>query len=472
MKKRIMLPALTLLLIFLFMAGCKEEAALKPECVMQIDDVGLREGVFLRRYKMTGDYGSHKEFTPEILKAFIKKIQERDYLFIQDAFDRGMNNESTVREKLEEYNIGLLASNHPCFFENMVIPNEELQEFYKKKTVKYDVDVALANSYSMADSIYKFLKAGNKMEKPKRDDDRISFPKFMQFKDVTYGVELHPEVYPQLINMKPGQISRPIFTMPNWAVVVLKKKSKNRALKSFEQEKDQLVVQNHAMFKYYRNKQLLKDLKKKYDTAVSTQYYQPMVSAYGAFKEYYRIDPEKIENSDLPNIFIKIHDKEISLERFISLFNAAFSTFRLPEITENDLGSFADNYINQYVLYLDALEKGADDDVLVKDKIINKEHRTLFSKYLKEEMAQKVSFSDADARQYHNNNRDKYEAEYKSLEQRVKFDLRDKLLHEKIDKTADRLRKKYGVRYNEPLLRKISAQLTKERKEQGSNISK
>ncbi len=465
MKKQIMLYALILLLISLLVESCSEEESLKVECVMQINDVGLREGVFERRYKMTSDYGSHENLNPEILKSFIKTVMEPNYLLIRHAYDLGMNKENDVQQKVEDYSIGLIALNHPSQFENMVIPNEELLEFYEKKKVKYDIDIVLANSFSMADTVYKYLKAGNKMEPPtNRAEESMSFPKFLEYKDITYGEILHLDLFPHLLKMKTGQISEPIFTAPIWAIITLNKKSKNNDLKPLEEIKEQLVFENQAVFKNKRNKQLLAELKEKYQVGVRKEYYQDMISAYTLLETYNKIDPEKIEQSDLTNAFLTIWDKEISLSRFIALFNLAFYSNKLPFLTEKDLSHFADNYINQYVLYLDALEKGADNDVLVKDKLVNKEYRTLYTKYLKEEIVQKVTVTDADAKQYYDNNRDKWTVEYKVIEKRVKFELRDKRQHEKKDAVGNKLRKKYNVRYNEALLKKMADRLTEEKK--------
>ena len=106
-KTRIVLAILVVLQLVWLMVGCSVEQKMAPESVMQIEDGGLREGVFVRRYMMTGDYGSHKKFTPEILKNFIKKEYEPDYLMIMDAYNRGMDKEDDVMLGLEEFRIAM-----------------------------------------------------------------------------------------------------------------------------------------------------------------------------------------------------------------------------------------------------------------------------------------------------------------------------------------------------------------------------
>ena len=66
-KKRIVLTIFSVVPLLWLLNGCSGEQKIDPECVMQIKDVGLREGVFVRRYKMTGDYGRPKSFNSEIL---------------------------------------------------------------------------------------------------------------------------------------------------------------------------------------------------------------------------------------------------------------------------------------------------------------------------------------------------------------------------------------------------------------------
>jgi len=460
----------TLLLFILLVIGCAKQENMNNECIMQINNVGLRQGVFVRRYKLTSDFGSHEIFSPEILKKFIQEILEPDYLLIQDAYERKFHEESATKQKIEEYRINLLAGSHPFKYETMTILKQELRDFYQKKSVKYDVDLVLTNSYNMADSIYKSIVAGNEIELPKKEELGSSFPQYLQYKDVTYGERLHPEIFTKLIDMKQGEINEPVFTAPIWTIVRLNKKRETKELPSFENMEKELLTQAQAIFKYEGQKRLITELKEKYKLSIRTEFYQPLISVYVLEENHGWIDKNKLSQSDLTATFLQIKDDAIPLSEFIYSFNQANQNLRFSKLTEQDISHFADVYIAQYLLYLDALEKGVDQDKLIQDQLVNKEHRLLLSQYLKEEIAQKVVITDADAKKYYEDNRDRWKAKYEDVASNVKGDLKNKRLLEKKNELVNQLKKKYKVRYNEALLKAVAEGLSNEKKLKNKEI--
>jgi hypothetical protein len=472
MEKQISKTVLKLFLFIVLMVGCAKQEPMNNEYVMQIKNVGLRQGVFVRRYKLTRDYGNNQVFTPEILKKFIDEILVPDYLFIQHAYDLGFRKERKTQQNINDYRVNLLASSHPIIFEEMTILKEQLRDFYGKKSIKYDIDLVQTNSYSMADSIYKSMLAGNEINLPKKDVADFNFPQYLHYKDVTYGERLHPDIFSTLIKMKQSEISEPIYTAPIWTIIKLNNKSENKGLKSFEAMEKELLRQGQAIFKYEKQKQLVNELREKYQPSVRTEFYQPLISAYKLIDNHGWIDKNKFNKTDLKVTFLQINDDEISLSHFISSFNQAHQFSLSLLLTEKDLGYFVDDYVAQYLLYLDALEKGVDQNPLIKDQLENKEHRILLTKYLKEEIAHKVVISDDDARKHYENNREKWRAKYEDVASSVKNDLKNKRLLEKKNNLKNKLKKKYQVRYNESLLREIAEQLTNEKKLKNKEVIK
>jgi hypothetical protein len=264
--------------------------------------------------------------------------------------------------------------------------------------------------------------------------------------------------------MKPGQISKPVYTPPFWSIIILSKMSKNNDLQPLDLIKEQFAKKNLTLFKQIQMSRLLKELRKKHQVEIRAEYFQPIISAYTTFNQKKFIDQEKFSESELEDDILKIGNKGFSLKRYIFAFNMAHQLSSLASLKEEDLSNFADNLATQYLLYLDAMEKDVDKNVLIKDKLVNKEYRLLLSKYLKEEIAQKVLISDADARKHYNNNRDKWTADYEKVEKSVKFDLKNSKLHERKNRITSKLRKKYSIRYNESLLNEIAQILTDEKR--------
>jgi hypothetical protein len=469
MKKRIVLALLNFIIIVVLAVSCEKEINLDPENVLQVNNVGLREGVFVRRYKLTNDYGKHKEFTPEILKSFIKEKLEPDYLFLADAYDLGLEKDNILQTKIHDFRVNLIAGNHPVFFENLEIPKDTLQKFYEEKEELYTIDLVLANSYSMADSMYKYLLSGKNIV-PSTQDMGLRFPQFYQH-NLTYGEILHPILSQNLIHMKIGEVCTPVFTNPTWSVMRLNKKTQNKNLGSYDKMLTDLVQQMQVILKYKDLTKLIDELKVKYPITINGKFFPLMISAYKFRNDQGWIDMNEISESDLNGIFLKIANDEIPLYNFIISFNSSMQLAGLPQLKKEDLDQFVENYCTQDLLYLDGLKKGADQNALVKDKLINKEHRFLLTKYLNEEIGKKAIVTDDAAINYYNDNRDKWKADYETIEKTVKQALRKKLIQDRRQELINKSLKKYKVIFNEELLKRLADQFTEEKKEKSAKIT-
>jgi len=462
MKKLPIKISSILFFMILLLASCTKYKKMDDNYVLLIKDVGLRKGVFIRRYQLTGEYGRQDRFTAEILKKYIKEILEPNYLFIQHAHDLGMHQEPGTARKIKEYRMNLLADSHPIKFEQLTILKDELRDFYEKKSVRYDIDVIQTNSATSADSLYKLLLEGHEIERPK-EMSATTFPQYFQYKNVTYGELLHPEIFAIIQTLNEGDVSRPAYIASIWTIIRLNKKVKNKDLESFDQMENRLLQQSQAVFKYEQQKQLLNELKKKYPASVKTQFYSSMLDAYRLVDQRRVIDKSKIDKDELEATFLKIKDDKIALSDFISSFNQANQFFQIPHLTEKDLSHFVDEYIAHHLLYLDAFEKQVEHDPLIKDKLENKEHRILLNQYLNEEIARKVVITDDDARKYYQQTRGKWEADYEKIASNVKNELKNKRLVDKKNELVNKLQNKYPIRYNEALLMQIAEELTNEK---------
>ncbi|MBN1996787.1 hypothetical protein JW935_04485 [candidate division KSB1 bacterium] len=446
-----------ILIFLLILIACAKLNRFDDDCVMQIKNVGLRQGVFMRRFQLSGEYGKEKTFTSTSLKKYIQEILEPNYLLIQHAYDLGKHQQGSIQQKIQEYRIGLLADNHPIINQPLNISKERLADFYEKKSILYDIDAVQANSYNSARDIYKSILQNKEFKRPEGilPED---FPHFLQFRDVSWGEQLHPELFCVLDRMEVGQVSEPIYTSSVWTIIKLNKKSKNQQLAPFD-EKD-LLPQMQAISKFEQQKTLVFTLKEKYPAVIRTEYYQPMIEAYTWRDNRGWIDKAKFDDSDLNVIFIRIQDLQVTCLNFFSMFNQAKQFFKIPEIDLQDLEHFTDDTISRYVLYLDAAEKGIDRDPFLKDQLINKEHRLLLTEYLDEEISKKITISDAEALKYYQENSNKWTVEYEKVAAIIKNTLKKKAMEERRSGLIKKLQQKYRFRYNEPLLQKVAEQLS------------
>lgn len=447
-------------LLTLLIASCVTDKNKNDEYVLQIKNIGLRQGVFIRRYQLTGDYGSRVTFTPTMLKNYIQKILEPNYLLVQHAYDLGLNRDDEIKRKFKDYKIHLLANSHPIIFQDVTLLKKDVRDFYSKKLIKYDVDVVQTNSFHSADSLYQFMQTGGTIQVPQESFEN-HFINLLHYDGLLYGEKLHPELYPLLEKMQEGEIFKPVYAASIWTILKLNKKRENNALKPFEEMEKELLTQLQAIYKYNQQKQYVLDLEKKYDTSVHSDLYKALIDAYTYTNYHGWVDKTKLDKSVLKNTFIETNKDKITVTDFLFNFNQSISMYKL---TENDLAHYIEDYIAQFVLYLDALEKGVTQDEMIQDKLENKEHQLLLSKYLEQEIVKKIAISEDEAKAYYNNNRQRWKTEYSDVSTIVKSDLKGEKITERKNGIIDKLKKKYKVIYNEPILQLCADQLTNSKK--------
>ena len=171
-------------LILISTIGC-EEQKIEEGNVVQIEDLGIRKGVFERRFIMTSTYTDNNEFTPKLLISEIDKLLLPNYLLINDAYKLGLNKDQVFVNKALMYKLNLIAANHPIYTENFSLSKEEMIEFYNKKEFAFDFEIVKNISYSRVDSIYKYLKEGNEIEFNDDDKKMQSFPSKFKFTNST-----------------------------------------------------------------------------------------------------------------------------------------------------------------------------------------------------------------------------------------------------------------------------------------------
>jgi hypothetical protein len=444
----------------LALAGCSNDVKnIDAENIMQINDVGLREGVFIRRFKITSEFSKHQIFSPEILKKFIQEKLEPDYLFMAHARELGYQNEPVFKQNFKDYRVNLIAGANPVYYPNQNISENALQELYKKKSISYNVNVIMASSYSMADSVYKILQSGKKIKDP-NEIESAAFPKVINLRNLSFGEGIHPELMPRLPELKEGEFTKPVFTSPIWSILQLNGKRKRTGLPPYEKVEGALRKQSQMLISFKNKKSLLGELRKKYKPFVRDSFFPILIAAFIHHDSQGYIDGRKINTSDLKETFIKINNDDISLADYIFSFNKGIQFMQFDKLTNEDLRMLVGDYIDQNLLYFDAIEKGIDQNAMIKDKLTNKENRSLLTKYLKEQIGNKIVIDESDVRRFYEDNREDFIGEYEDVEVNVKSKLRSRLLNQRKEELVNMLRDRYTVLFNDTLLNSVASQLT------------
>jgi hypothetical protein len=461
MKKFIVLT-FAVSLHLLAIISCSTRETISSDNVLQIKNTGLRQGVFIRRFQLTGDYGNNTTFSADMLKNYISRVLEPNYLLIQHAYDLGMNENDDIARKVKNYRVNLLADNHPVKYQEMTILKKDLRDLYEKKSTLYKADVIQTASYREADSLRTLLLNGESLDSPKEYMEGV-FPRFFFNQTLVYGEGLHPELLSALLQMREGDISQPVYAASIWTIIKVNKLEKNSNLPPFEQAEQSLLAQAQSLFKYEQQKQLVEDLKISYTTSSRSDMFKPLIAAFSKDRSGF-IDAEKLDDALLNETILTIGKEEMSTADFVVAFNQSSQFRKLPQLSIQDLEQFVHDYTAQFCLYLDAVEKGVEQDELIQDKLQNKEHRLLLSAYLNEKIMKKLDLSDKEIRAHYDANPDKWRGSYDSVMLNVKGDLRKIKLEERKSEIVTKLKKKYNVMYNDALLHNIAAEFTRIKK--------
>jgi hypothetical protein len=445
------------------------DGIISDEYVLKIEDVGLRKGVFERRFKLTKDYGANQEITPEILKNSINKILLPEYLFIQRALELGFDTDPLIRKNLFEFDMNILASAHPIRRKELFISDTELKEFHDKKTILFSYELVQHSSYNEIDSIYKSLIAGNKFNEGKKVMPS-AYPRKIEYNNKTFGESVPLEVYQQLYGMEEGDISKPLYTPPIWVIVKLNKKVTNSKIEPNDSIKRNLIAQLQGIKKLEQIEKYTDSLKAKYKIEIRESIVNRLLDAFEiADNNVGYFSRDKFDGSITDEYVITTSEDDISVDMFFFLFNRSNMYSNIKQIVRKDIEVFIDDLSSQLALYLDAKDKKIiDSNETLKDQVENKFNKELYKKFLKKEISDKVVVSDEDARNFYEDNRETWKGEFEAVKNSIIYRIRNSKMLELKENLVKDLSNSYDLLYNDSVLEELSQKLTNEKKTQNS----
>ncbi len=452
-----------IVLSLLLAVSCSEHKIINDNYIAQIDNLGIHKGVFERKFKRTDVYGKNKVFTSEMLKTSLNKILLNDHLLINDALNLGFDEDPMISKTILEYKLNLIASNHPIYTEDFSIPKEELLEFYSKKKFVYTFEIIQHNSLYLADTIYSYLLQGNELSISEDNKERIPYPRKIAFKNSTYGNDVPVEVYDIILEMNNGEVSSPIHSGPVWTIIKLIEKKKNNNLKKYDEMKNVIIQQIQPLKKSNQIKQLTEQLREKYKLQIDKQILEKIYKTFRSDYNEGSFDRGKIAESDLDETIISTTKEKFNVDFLIFMLNRSGIFRNVQKILIKELDIAINNIADMIVFYFDGLEKEVDKIELVNDKMENKLNRLLFSKYLKDEIVNKVKVTEEHANNYYDKNRSEWPGEFNNVKASVIAKLRKKLMYERRDNLIKDFRNKFDIQYNEELLEELAEQFTDEK---------
>ena len=263
--------------------------------------------------------------------------------------------------------------------------------------------------------------------------------------------------------MKEGEVSEPIYTASVWVVVKLKQKKKIKQ-KPYEEFQRDLIDQYQQIMKDKQVELLTKNLREKYNLKIVQENSEKIIKSFFVKNGYGSFSRDRFNESDLDDIIISTTEEQIYLDFLVYVLNSSMMFNSVENITQKDIDVFVNNFANNTVLYSDALEKGVDNIEIIRDRFENNENRLLYSKYLKEEISDKVAVSEEDAKDYYNNNRDEWKGEFNEVKPAVVRKLRQKLMYQRSDELIEKFKSDFNIQYNMELLKELADKFTEEKK--------
>ncbi|MCB0730165.1 MAG: peptidyl-prolyl cis-trans isomerase [Ignavibacteriae bacterium] len=448
--------------MFLLLFACSEKK-IDDAYVVQIDKAGLRKGVFERRFKLSNDYGKNTEFSVETLKNFIDKTLLPEYLFIEKAYDLGFDQDPQIKNSVLELKMNALASNHPIHSKDIFLSDESVIDFYNNKSDLYDFDIIQNSSYYLADSMYKFLEAGNKLQKENEAKSNM-FPRTISYLNKSYGETVPKDIFDKIEEMQVGDISKPIYTPPVWAIVKLNKKLKNNLLLPIDDMKQTLIKELQNYEKVEQVKKFTQELKNKYQLEIVNVDYNKLIEAFVITEDQHGyFNRTKYDGSPSDIIIFNTTKGSLNLDQFFFLFNRANQFSQLVKVVKEDLEVFINDLADQFVLYIDALDENIESEESVADQIENKLNRSLLTKFLKEQISEKINLSDNEVKKYYDEHRDKWQGEFDVVKSSLINEMRKSRMYEYRDNLINNYKEEYSILYNQKVLQELAEKFTKEK---------
>ncbi|MCF7885371.1 MAG: hypothetical protein K9M80_02660 [Candidatus Marinimicrobia bacterium] len=455
-KKLILLGLIFLTCCF----NCSKNNIEKPY-IMKIDNVILRKSIFIRRFKYTNTF-KNGEVTTNKMMDFLNRVYKPELLLVKAAYEKGLNQDKFFKSRMNQYEKNLISSAHPIFSQNIIIQDNQLREFYKKKNKVYTLKVIKTLTYKSADSLYQRAQSGKQLKLQKPDSKMPnSFPSYKIHKNITLGEKIHPKVSQNLLENSEAKVLKPVETFPFWTVALVKSE-RTKQLPPYSGYKEELKKDYEPINRETVIQQYLDQTKDSLNFKDHSQkFYKKIKNAFESKNNKGIINKRKFDQKVLKQpVFISSLDT-IDLDEIITEYNLnATKTQPLLKTTE-DVKAFFNTIANRELMFNDLIRNDIKFPEIITDKIVNKKYAILRANFLKR-ISNNIEITDQEAQDYYFQNRDKYKGDFNNVKANIYRRIRTQKAEEKIAQIKSKIQAKYGIKYNKKLIREIAEQLSKD----------
>ena len=458
-----------LAIMILVMTGCQKNEVKNPKTdLADVNGITLDKTLFLSSYQRSKEFRSPGEVTPEKIKKFIDDYFIGDFLIINEALAQGLENDSLVKSQLQNLKVtAMTGMNGPLYAKIMSAPDTvsdaEAMALYKKSDHGVKIAYIRLSSRRQADSIYQALRHGAKFADMARKHslDIQTFQKGGEVQGVLYPGLLPEDLEKVMFHMRAGQISKPIFTS-GWYYIIKVNATPKMHLKSFTEEKAGLIKKvKQAKENQHRN-DYIDSLFIRYHYQVHKDLFPVLKKAFVPVERVGKIDETKIPHDMWNKPLVTFDGGQISLGQFVSIYNKSNFGSRVPLREDDEIENHIKAMAVPFIMYQDGLKMGLQDSTQFKALYARYRLSQLERDAMQRLVYSKVKVNDEDLKAYY----EQHKAEMRNQPfERVKDYIKNRLMAEKANQykktLVAKLRNKFDVVYNEPLIAQVADSLNK-----------
>ncbi len=457
------------ILMLLVLGSCQKKQVKNPKTdLVDVNGLTLDKATFMNSFQRSQEFRNAAKITPEEIKKFIDKNFVEDFLIINQALAQGLENDSTVKSELQNLKVSAMTGmSGPLYAKVMsakvTATDKEAMDLYKRSDHGVQIAYIRLSSKHQADSIYRALRHGADfaMMARKHSLDVQTFRNGGQVRGTLYPGLLPKDLEKVMFRMRAGQVSKPVYTA-GWYYIIKVLKTPKMHLKSFKEEKAGLIKKvKQAKENEHRNN-YIDSLFIRYHFQVHKELFPVLRKAFVPIERIGKIDESKIPRDMLNKALVTYDGGELTLGQFVSIYNKSNFGNRVPLRQDDEIENHIKAMAVPFLMYQDGLKMGLQDSMQFKQLYQRFRLNQLKREALQRLVYSQIKVNDDEVKAYY----EQHKAELKNQPfDRVKSYVMNRLMAEKANsykkELVAKLRNKYDVVYNEPLIAEVADSLNK-----------
>ncbi len=456
------IASLFIVLLFIVVACQKTKIENPDRTLVQIGKLSLDKQVFLNRYRLSKDFAEAKTITKDDVIKFADEYFVKNYLLVNKLLDDGIEQDKDVKSDLERLKKrAMTGMNGPLY--RKVIPakvevsEKEIKDLYDRTNYVVKIAYLRVSSKHLADSLYNLLKNGADFAEIARKFslDIHTYEHGGEVRNYIQPGTLDPEFEKVIFSLKEGEVSKPIYITGwyNIVKIIKRKPVKKKPLAEMKNELKQRIQQ--FKLNQIRNN-YIDSLFIKYDVKIHKELFPYIKKAFVPFDRIGQLKIDRIPKDKQKAPLVTFKGGEFTLLDFVKAYNSSNAASRVPLRYDDEIENHIKTLVIGDLMYTDAVARGLLDDEQFKFLYNRMRIQKLEREALKRLVNDQIKITDEEARDYYEQHKEDWNNQpFEKVERFIKNRLKAQRAKEFKDRLAEELRKKYGVVYNETVLKQV-----------------